>query len=198
MAPRYQTCSARSSGASLLAAFLIVSEIYPIDNFTGRLYTKDVKRIKLPEKVKRFLFPGGLVFAALLIAGGFYFWKRGLDLVSKDLFLQEEEEGEVSGARTAVPQNFPTDTPLFEGAEILSSLESKERIQVTLQTEATTQRVRKFYQQEMGGLGWKLTGRGMANDNGVLTFKKGERGAQIVITSDDPAGPTLIILSATP
>ncbi len=142
---------------------------------------------KLPEKAKRFLVPGIFAFAALLIAGGFYFRQRSLTLIPQ--VLVPEEGGEVSGAQTGLPKNFPEDIPLFETSEILSSMESQERIQITLQTDGSPERVRRFYQQEMAEFGWKLTG--------VLTFEKDERGAQIIITSD-PSGPTLIILNTTP
>ncbi len=149
-------------------------------------------KIKLPEKLKRFLVPGVLVLAILLIVGGFYFRQRSLSITSQET--ATEQEGEVSGARTPVPESFPQDIPLFTPSETLSSMESQERIQITLQTDGSAERVRRFYQQEMEGSGWKLTGRGMANENGVLTFEKDQRYAQIVITSD-PEGPTLIILN---
>ena len=151
-----------------------------------------MRSFEFPEKVKKFLVPGIFAFAALLIAGGFYFRQRSLNLVP--LVIVPKEEGEVSGARTSVPESFPQDIPLFTPSETLSSMESQERIQITLQTDGSAERVRKFYQQEMEDFGWKLTGRGMANDNGVLTFKKDQRNAQVVITSD-PAGPTLIVLN---
>ena len=105
-----------------------------------------------------------------------------------------EEEGTVSGVQTDLPENFPQDVPLFTPSETLSSLESQERIQLTLQTDGSAERVRKFYQQEMEEVGWQLTGRG--EDDGILTFLKDTRHTQLVITSD-PAGPTLIVLSVT-
>ena len=154
-----------------------------------------MRSFELPEKVKKFLVPGIFAFAALLIAGGFYFRQRSLNLTSQTAAPEVPEEGgKVSGAQTGLPENFPPDIPLFEPSEILSSRSSQESIQLNLQTDASAARVRKFYQQEMEDLGWKLTGRGTANDNGVLTFKKDERGAQIIITSD-PTGPTLIVLN---
>ena len=134
-----------------------------------------------------------LVFATLLIAGGFYFRQQSLSLVPH--IIVPEEEGEVSGARTSVPENFPQDVPLFTPSETLSSLESQERIQLTLQTDGSAERVRKFYQQEMEEVGWQLTGRG--EDDGILTFLKDTRHTQLVITSD-PTGPTLIILNTSP
>ena len=151
-----------------------------------------MRNFEFPEKAKKFLVPGVLVFAALLITGGFYFRQRSLNLVPQ--VMAPEEEGEVSGLHTNLPENFPQDIPLFEPSETLSSMESQERIQITLQTDGSAERVRKFYQQEMEDFGWKLTGRGMTSDNGVLTFKKDQRNAQIVITPD-PAGPTLIVLN---
>lgn len=152
-----------------------------------------MRSFQLPEKVKRFLIPGFLLLSFLLLVGGFYFHNRSL------LFLPQgatpkEEEGAVSGIRSGLPEKFPDDVPLFEPSEILSSLESQERIQVTLQTAAPAERILEFYQQKMAAGGWRLTGRGVANDNGVLTFLKNERQAQIIITSK-PEGPTIIILN---
>lgn len=149
-----------------------------------------MRSFKLPKKIKRFLVPGVLLLSFFLLVGGLYFWKSGL------IFSPQApigEEGTVAGTRTDVPKNFPPDVPIFEPAEITSSLESQERIQLTLQTEASAGRVSNFYQQQMKESGWKLTGRGMANENGVLSFSKDTRHTQVIITSD-PEGPTLIVL----
>jgi hypothetical protein len=154
-----------------------------------------VNGIQLLERAKRFLVPGIIVLAVLFFAGGFYFHQQGLNTIPQ--IKTPEEGGEVSGARTSVPQNFPEDVPLFEPAEVLSTFESGKRVQVNLQTDASAERVKQFYQQEMEGFGWKLTGQGMANDNGVLTFLKSERRIQIAITSD-PDSPTLVILTTSP
>jgi hypothetical protein len=146
---------------------------------------------KPPKSVKRFLVPGIIVLAILLFAGGLYFHRRGLHSVPP---VTVSEEGEVSGAQTNAPENFPTDIPLFEPAEVLSTFESGKRVQVNLQTDASAERVKQFYQQEMEDLGWRLIGRGTTDENGLLTFLKGECRIQIVITSD-PTGPTLIVLN---
>ena len=174
---------------------LIIPKSRQIDNRRTEIYTGGVRSFELPEKVKKFLVPGVVVVAILLIVGGFYFRQRSLDLVPQTTIL--EEEGEVSGAYAALPENFPQDIPLFTPSETLSSMESQGRIQITLQTEASAGRVCQFYQQEMEDFGWKLAGRGLANNNGALTFKKRERGTQVVITSD-PGSPTLIILNTNP
>ena len=134
-----------------------------------------------------------LVFATLLIAGGFYFRQQSLSLVPH--IIVPEEEGEVSGARTSVPENFPQDVPLFTPSETLSSLESQERVQITLQTSISAERVLQFYQQRMRDEGWQLTGRG--ENNGTLTFLKDARHTHLAITPDS-TGPTLIILTTSP
>lgn len=159
------------------------------------LYTKGVRKIQLPEKVRRFLVPGVLLLVVFFIAGGFYFRRRSLGLVPQ--LTVPEEGGEVSGLQTNLPENFPEDVPLFEPSEILSGLESKERIQVTFQTDASAERVSQFYQQGMSDRGWKLAGRGVSEDSGVLTFSKDSRYTQLTITPS-PEGPTLVILSTTP
>jgi len=150
-----------------------------------------MKEIKLPERAKKFLVPGTLALATLLIVGGLYFRQRGLLFSSK--VSTGEGEGTVSGVRTSpspeLYPNFLRDIPLFAPAEILSSMESQGGIQITFQTEASVEKVRQFYQQEMENFGWKLTGG--------LTFLKDGRHARVVITSDT-TGPTLIILNVSP
>jgi len=153
--------------------------------------------IKLPEKVKRLWIFGVLLLVLLLFAGGLYFRHQSL-LTSQQLIDRSEEEGIVSGAYTNAPTDFPSDIPLFKPAEILSTLESQERIQLTLQTEAAAARVLQFYQKGMKETGWRLTKRGTGNDNGVLTFLKDGRHTQLVVTSEPGGGPTLVILSTTP
>ncbi len=158
-----------------------------------------MKKIQLPERAKKFFVPGTLVLAALLIVGGLYFRQRSLLFSSK--VSTGEEEGAVSGVQTSpspeLYPNFPRDIPLFAPAEILSSMESQGGIQVTFQTEASTENVRQFYQLEMGKRGWRLGEGSSGADNGVLLFQKGERRAKLEITSG-PAGPTLIVLSTSP
>ena len=150
-------------------------------------YTLTVRGFKLPERLKHFLTPGIILLSLLFLTAGVYFWNQSLTFLPKTDV--GEDKGAVSGAQTGLPKNFPGDIPLFEPAEILSSLESQERIQITLQAEASAERVAQFYQQEMEGVGWKLTG--------VLTFEKGQRHTQITITPD-PTGPTLIIINTIP
>lgn len=169
---------------------LIISKSCQIDNCWFVAYTKGVRKIQLPEKVRRLVVPGVLLLAILFIAGGLYFHNQSL--IFSPHIPVGEEEGAVSGIRTGLPENFPEDIPLFEPAEILSSLSSQERVQVTLQTEALAERVLEFYQQKMRGLGWRLTGRG--GENGVLTFTKDDRRLQLTITPN-PAGSTLVILN---
>jgi len=139
--------------------------------------------------VKKFLVPGIVLLAICLFAGGLYFRQRGLLLLPKET--GGEEEGAVSGLRTGVPENFPQDIPLFEPAEILSSLESKERIQLTLQTGAPVEKVFQFYQQKMEG--WDV----VEETTGLLVFSKNGRRLEISITPE-PGGSTLVILNNNP
>ena len=154
-----------------------------------------MRKIQLPEKVKGLWVPGALLLAALLLVGGFYFHRRSVFFSSQNVV--GGEEGVVSGARSGLPENFPDDVPLFEPAEILSGLETRERIQITFQTATSAERVSQFYQQEMNNRGWKLVGRGVRDNSGVLTFSKNGRNTQLTITPS-PEGPTLVVLNTTP
>ena len=131
-----------------------------------------MRDFELPERLKRFLTPGIILLSLLFLTGGLYFWNQGLTFSPKTVV--DEDEGVVSGAETNVPKNFPEDIPLFEPAEILSSFESQERVQLTLQTTASVERVTQFYEREI------------PNDRRV----------ELTITAD-PEGLTTIILTVT-
>lgn len=156
-----------------------------------------MRNFRLPENLKRFWVFGVLLLALLLFAGGLYFRHQSL-LTSQQLIgRKEKEEGVVSGVRTNLPADFPSDIPLFEPAETLSTLKSQERLQLTLQTNTNPERVLEFYRQKMKDWGWRLTERSLANDSGILTFTKDGRQTQLIITSESN-GSTLIILSIIP
>jgi len=129
-----------------------------------------VRDFQLPDRLKHFLVPGVILLSLLLLTGGLYFWNQGLTSSPKTVV--NEDEGAVSGAETGIPNNFPKDIPLFHPSEVLSSLESQEGIQLTLQTRAPAEEVTKFYEQE-------------AID---------DRRTKVVVTAD-PEGPTTIILT---
>ena len=172
---------------------LILAKFCQIDNRWSQFYTWGVRKFQLPEKVKVLLVPGVCLLVALLLVGGFYFHRRSVFFSSQNV--TGGEGGVVSGVRSGLPEDFPDDVPLFEPAEILSSMESKEKIQVTLQTEVSAERVLKFYQQKMGEEGWRLTG--MGEGVGISTFSKNNRLVQLTITPESE-GSTLIILNTHP
>jgi len=129
-----------------------------------------VRGFELPERLKHFLTPGIILLSLLFLTGGVYFWNQSLTFSPQTV----ADEGTVSGVETNVPDSFPEDIPLFEPAEILSSFESQKSIQVTMQTEASVERVTQFYEREM------------PNDSRV----------ELAVTAD-PEGPTTIILTIT-
>ena len=131
-----------------------------------------MRGFQLPERLKNFLTPGVILLSLLFLTGGLYFWNRGLAFSPQTVV--DEDEGTVSGVETNIPDNFPEDIPLFEPAEILSSFESQKSIQVTMQTEASIERVTQFYEREI------------PNDRRV----------ELVVTAD-PEGPTIIVLTVT-
>ena len=146
-----------------------------------------MKGFELPEKVRRFLVPGVLLFSLLLLTGGLHFRNQSLGLPLEET--TNEDEGVVSGVEAGLPENFPEDIPLFEPADILSSLESQGRIQITAQTDASTERVAQFYKREMLVWDWQPVGS--------LSFLKDGRRAELTVTAES-GGPTTIILTITP
>lgn len=126
----------------------------------------------------------GAVAALFLILGGVIIWRQNL-LPTEG---QEPTEGSVFGAFSLKSPRLPSDIPLFEPAETISSTETAATTQVTLETENSRTAVESFYQERLGEEGWKETEAGI--------YKKNQRRLEISLAAQDEE-KTIIVLTYT-
>ena len=104
-----------------------------------------------------------------------------------------------AGMQTRIPENFPDDVPIYEGAQpMVVVADPSGGIMVSLQTDADVSAVNDFYRRQMPARGWSsvttFTGEGMTH----LGWRKGERSASVNITTGDEESGAAITLSVTP
>lgn len=108
----------------------------------------------------------------------------------------ETEDGSMKlsgGGKAKVPDNFPEDVLVYEGADVQVALSMPDGFSVVLQTKDAQAKVVDFYSAKMVDKGWS---REMSADMGgqkMLAFKKDNRVVSLVTTGVD--GGTQIALT---
>jgi hypothetical protein len=93
----------------------------------------------------------------------------------------------------AIPEDFPTDVPLFEGAEpfAVQPLAGNAK-NVHFRVEATPPEIFSFYEEKMRGEGWDMSQQYQAKEQSFLSFKKGNWITNMTITRDPTTGKQII------
>jgi len=89
-----------------------------------------------------------------------------------------------SGKAARVPENFPADVHVYDGATVLNALASNEGFHLTLQSQDSPEKIVAAYKEKMTGQNWTQE---MSMDMGVqkmLSFKKDSRSASVIVAAD--------------
>ncbi len=118
--------------------------------------------------------------------------------------------GTVTTGATKVPDNWPSDAPVYTNATVSQSTTSNmmgtNGFQVTLTTSDSTQTILDFYKSKLTSSGWKslypgqaITGT-QAGANTTLMAKKDNRTFMLLITTNKDTGKQVItsIVGTTP
>jgi len=102
--------------------------------------------------------------------------------------ISEESKGTIKEG-TSLPQNFPSDFPLYPGAKVENSLTGqqlgKEGFMVTLTSSDDWQKVSSFYKTNLPKKGWQVTASYESGDGGVITFSKGVTKGAVTIAEKE-------------
>jgi hypothetical protein len=101
-----------------------------------------------------------------------------------------------AGGNVKIPNDFPKDVFVYGGAKVLSSMSTPQGTHLTLQTKDSADKVISAMKREMTAAGWKE--ESSMNQTGVsmLSYKKSERtAAVVVITADNQTTIQLTISS---
>lgn len=105
----------------------------------------------------------------------------------------ETEEGKLTVGKQEIPENFPSDLPIYRNSEIVTTVSSAEGIAVTLSTKDTVSDVSDYYQGALKTNGWTIVSTSTINNAVVYGIEKGEVSGGVIITESEAA--TQITLS---
>ena len=89
-----------------------------------------------------------------------------------------------SGKDTKVPENFPKDIYLYEGATIIGSVSVPNGFSLSMETGDSADKVLGTIKSKMTGLGWKQEMNMNQGKTSIVSYKKGEWTTMININAD--------------
>jgi len=96
---------------------------------------------------------------------------------------------------TDLPENFPTDIPLFEGAETFAVQDLAQNAKnVLFYVDADTPEVFDFYKDGMDKEGWKVTQEAQQKYQSFLSFKKDRMVTNMTISTDPKTGRQVVAI----
>lgn len=87
------------------------------------------------------------------------------------------------GAR--LPEEFPSDTPLYPGARITAVAANEQTISVTSETTASLTDVAAYYERQLRQLGWEIEESAKLRNAVVVSFQKAARTGVVAITESE-------------
>lgn len=117
--------------------------------------------------------------------------------IEKDSIRIEAEEGEMSmtmGDSASLPDDFPDDVFIYQGAELSMGMKLPQGFNLSLQTKDDMSKVSEVYLAEMTAKGWtKEMSRDMGEQK-MMFFKKDQRAVNMTIfPSEDMTQITLTV-----
>ncbi len=116
--------------------------------------------------------------------------------ISENKMTIKTEEGEmtIDGSGGAeIPANFPDDVLVYKGAEVIMSMSQPGGCVLSLSTTDAIDKVKAAYQKSMSSAGWKEESNFQMGAQSMISYKKGERIAGIVLAEGQ--GKTVISLT---
>jgi hypothetical protein len=97
----------------------------------------------------------------------------------------EEPEQVVSGTPPALPEDFPKDIPVLEGAEVAQVQNlPNDAHNVIFMTDKALPGITNFYRKKLEDAGWKLTQNAERGNHAFVSFKRGNMIANIQVAED--------------
>jgi hypothetical protein len=98
-------------------------------------------------------------------------------------------------ADTGLPENFPTDIPLFEDAETFAVQDLAQGAKnVLFHVDAETPKVFEFYKENMDHEGWKVTQEYQHKHQSFLSFKKDKMVTNMTFSKDPKTGKQVVAI----
>lgn len=167
---------------------------------------KEKKEKSEPNKKIPILAILAVVAVAAVILGGI-FYRKAKDLVVGNIFSRltgtnvdvekggekvtvTSEEGEFSFEEEGdLPDNFPSDFPIYPDAKLVSSWVASglatDGLSLIWETEDSVSKVSNYYESELEDAGWTLSFTSETDDSTTLAFEKNDVSGFIGITVEE-------------
>jgi hypothetical protein len=119
--------------------------------------------------------------------------------ISDDKMSIKTKDGEFkmdAGDDVKLPENFPSDVYVYKNAKVKMSIGGPKGNTVSFQTKDPAEKVAEKYKKEMKTKGWSQEMAMEMGEGSSLTFKKGERVAQIMMAREDESTMITVIAAA--
>jgi hypothetical protein len=103
-----------------------------------------------------------------------------------------------SGENTKVPQNFPEDVLVYEGAKPVSAMTNPRGFSLSLTTTDALATVGEKYKAAMAAAGWKEKSAFNSEDTWMLVYAKEAREATVMVNKADDGTSILLSVAAQP
>lgn len=188
----------------------------PVGNYISAIYPQILrKRLKKEDCMKRTIcFVVGMTMVSCLILAGCK--KAGEKAAEKAIEAGMAKEGvnakvDASGGKVTiqtkegtavyaggkaatVPENFPKDVYVYEGAAIIASVSVPDGFNLVMETGDSADKVLGAIKSKMTGFGWKEEMTMNQGKTSLVSYRKGERTATFNVNADKK---TQITLTAT-
>jgi cytoskeletal protein RodZ len=104
----------------------------------------------------------------------------------------ETEEGTFTTGKKELPDNFPSDLPVYSNAEIITTASSENSVAVSWSTEDSQEKVSEFYKDELTDSAWKITQTATLGNATVYGVEKGNMSGAVAV-SETEEGTTITI-----
>ena len=99
------------------------------------------------------------------------------------------------GKDAKIPDNFPKDVYVYEGASVIASIATPEGFNLSMETKDSPDKVLAGLKSKMPGNGWKQEMEMSQSKNSMITYKKGERTVAFNIAAQPNATQISIMVS---
>jgi len=105
------------------------------------------------------------------------------------------------GGEQKLPDNFPQDFPIYEGAKVTGSLTGNDKLNestgiwVVMNTPDDISKVKAFYENNLSGKGWSVNNTMTVNDTVTWTVSRGNLSGNVMLTADKNENKTVITIS---
>jgi len=121
--------------------------------------------------------------------------KADVDASGEKITIKSEDGTTVysGGKSAAVPENFPKDVYVYEGATIIAAVSVPDGFNLLMESSDSADKVLGTIKGKMAGFGWKEETTVTQGKNAMAGYKKGERSAMVNVNGDNKTQITLTV-----